>query len=249
MADGVGTPIIVGTESPSQLEFINAPSHPFNRRRIIRSAKNPLDKCTVVSIFPKEIHADKETVDPGHFVIPSGTFDEPGVLAVGTSSWWKDIDINQPMQEIVVGSIQMANSIINDYCNAVLGSDMSSAMPGLFFVTGVKTAKEVKSDYKKKLTEVKDKQDNWYRVLVKMADILWARTNNNPIVIADEMKLAAESLGLKEKAWLRDFVLMEKVNCKACGSLKDPKYPVCQVCKAVDLSHPLAKEVRFQSIS
>ena len=245
MADSVGAPIIVGTESPSQLEFINAPSHPFNKRRIIRSAKNPLDKCTVVSIFPKEIHADKETVDPGHFVIPSGTFDEPGVLAVGTSSWWKDIDINQPMQEIVVGSIQMANSIINDYCNAVLGSDMSSAMPGLFFVTGVKTAKEVKSDYKKKLTEVKDKQDNWYRVLVKMADILWARTNNNPIVIADEMKLAARSLNLNDKAWLKDFQMAELIRCVFCGGMRNPLYPICPQCKAIDQNHPLAKDIKL----
>ena len=241
----VGKPIIVGTEVPSQLEFINAPSHPSNRRRVIRSARNPLDKCTIVSIFPKEVYAEKVTVDPGMFKIPPGTFEEPATLVIGSSSWWKDIDMSQPMLEIVVGSIQMADSIVNDYCNAVLGSDMSSAMPGLFFTTGGHTSAEIKKDYGKKLKEANDKQNNWYRVLVKMADILWARTNNNPIVIADEMKLAARSLNLNDKSWLKDYQMAELIRCVFCGGMRNPMYPICPVCKAIDSSHPLAKDIRF----
>lgn len=245
MAEEVGKPIIVGTEAPSQLEFINAPSHPFNRRRVIRSSRNPLDKCTLISIYPKEVYAEKCTVDPGMFTIPAGTFEKPSVLIVGSSSWWKDIDMSQPMLEIVVGSIQMANSIVNDYCNAVLGSDMSSAMPGLFFALGEHTSNEIKIKYAKKLEEVKNKQDNWYKILVKMADILWARTNNNPIVIADEMKLAARSLNLNDKAWLKDFQMAELIRCLFCGGMRNPLYPICPVCKAIDQKHPLAKDIKF----
>jgi hypothetical protein len=242
MPEEVGKPIIVGTEMPSQLEFL-APSR--TRRRLIRSARNPMDRCTIVSIFPKEINEIKHTIEPGHFDIPAGNLEKPGILVVGSSSWWKDIDYEQPMLEILVSSIQVANSVVNDYCNAVLGCNMADAMPGLFFALGEHTAAEITSKYAKKLLEVKAKQDNWYRVLVKLADSLWARSNNNPIVIADEMRLAARSLNLNDKEWLKDFQMAELIRCAFCGGMRNPKYPICPVCKAVDPNHPLSKDIKF----
>jgi uncharacterized OB-fold protein len=47
------------------------------------------------------------------------------------------------------------------------------------------------------------------------------------------MKIAAKELTL-DKVWLKDFQAIAMVNCKACGSLKNPLYPVCPNCKAID---------------
>jgi hypothetical protein len=235
----VGRPIRAGS---TQMEFTG---QLLNNRRLIRSVKNPLDKCTIVSIFPKDITETKHTIEPGRFNIPSGTYDSPSVLVVGSSSWWKDIDIDQPMLEIPVSSIQVADSVIRDYCNAILGCNMSDCMPGLFFVLGEHAKVDIKLKYKEKLAEVNERQNNWYKILVRLADSLWARSNGNPLVICDEMRLAARSLNFNEKPWLKDFFLIEKVPCKACGSLKNPDYPVCQQCKAIDLTHPLAKDLKF----
>lgn len=239
MPEEVGLPIRAGA---TQMEFTNTM---LNGRRLIRSVKNPMDKCTIVSIFPKDIDETKHTIEPGKFHIPAGTLQDPAILVVGSSSWWKDIDVDQPMLEIPISSIQIADSVIKDYANGMLGCNMGDAMPGLFFVLGENTAMEIKMKYKKKLNESNDKQNNWYKILVRLADSLWSRTAGNPLAIWDEMRLAARSLNFNDKPWLKDFQVAELVRCKACGGMKNPEYPICPSCKSVDLSHPMAKELKF----
>ncbi len=235
----VGLPIRAGN---TQMEFTNTL---LNNRKLIRSVKNPMDKCTIVSIFPKEIEEIKHTIEPGKFKIPAGTYDKPAVLVVGSSSWWRDIDVEQPMLEIPVSSIQIADSVIKDYCNGMLGCNMGDTMPGLFFILGEHKGIEVSMRYKEKLDEVNIKQTNWYKILVRLADSLWARSNGNPLVICDEMRLAARSLNFNDKAWLKDFQVAELVRCKFCGGMRNPMYPICPVCKAIDQEHPLSKEIKF----
>src|SRR3977135_3942063 len=147
MADEVGAPIRAGN---TQMEF-TAPL--FSSRRLIRAYKNPMDKCTIVSIFPKVIDEVKPTIEPGKFHIPEGTYENPATLVVGSSSWWKDIDVDQPMLEIPNSSIQIADSVIKDYCNGMLGCNMADAMPGLFFVLGEVSILDIKVKYKAKLDE------------------------------------------------------------------------------------------------
>ena len=244
MADEVGKAIMVGVgEARHQVEFTGPL---LNSRRLIRATKNPMDRCTIVSIFPKDIIDEyKPTIEPGKFTILAGTLEKPTILVVGSSSWWKDIDIDQPMLEMQRSSIEVANSIVHDYCNSILGCNMADAMPGLFFVLGEHTVMEIKVKYKTKLEEVSEKQNNWYKVLVRLADSLWSRTNGNPLVICDEMRLAARNLNFNDKPWLKDFQVAEQVRCKACGGMRNPTYPICPTCKAIDSEHPLSKEIKF----
>lgn len=234
----VGKPVMV---PGGQLQLTNS----ISSRRLIRSLKNPMDRCTIVSIFPKEIEEHKPTIEPGRFVIPAGTFEDPAILVVGSSSWWKDFDPDQPMLEIPNSSIQVAESVIKDYANGMLGCNMSDAMPGLFFVMGEHTKLEIMMKYKNKLNETKVRQDNWYRILVRLADSLWSRTNGNPLAIWDEMRLAARSLNLNDKPWLKDHQQAELIRCFACGSMRNPLFPICPTCKSIDKDHPLAKDLKF----
>lgn len=238
MAEEVGKPLMV---PGGQIEMTNFVS----KRRLIRSAKNPMDRCTIVSIFPKEIIEFKYTIEPGRFVIPKGSYEDPGILTIGSSSWWKDYDVEQPMLEIPVNSIQLADSIIKDYSNGMLGCNMSDCMPGLFFVLGEQTKLQIQANFKEKLKDAKTKQDNWYRVLVRLADSLWARTGGNPLAIWEEMKVAAIALNENDKPWLKSHQIAEMERCVACGTLKNPAYPVCPACKAIDSAHPLAKDLKF----
>ncbi len=239
MSEEVGKTIMAGN---TPLEF-TAPS--MSKRKAIRAQTNPMDRCTIVSIFPKEIQEDKVTIYPGRFTIPAGTMEEPGILVVGSSSWWKDYDFEQPLLEIVNSSIQISESIIKDYCNGMLGCNMGDSMPGLFFVLGEHTKIEIKMKYKQKLEEVNSKQNNWYRILVRLADSLWSRTAGNPLAIWDEMRVAARSLNLNDKPWLKDFQQAELTRCKACGNMRNEAYPICPTCKYIDVNHPLAKELKF----
>jgi len=211
-------------------------------RRLIRAPINPLDKSTVVSILPKLIDETKHTIQPGRFIIPPGSYDKPALLVVGSSSWWKETDEGQPMLEIPHSSIQIADSIVKDYCNGILACNMGDTMPGLFYVPGNYDVEKLKKEYKKELDEALVRQRNWYSELVKLGDILWARSNGNPLTISEDMRLAANELNLTNKEWLRDVQIMELVRCKACGSLKNPAYPICPTCKAID-NPELAKKL------
>lgn len=203
------------------------------RKRTIRAPVNPMDKSTVVSIFPKLVTERKCTIQPGYFEIQPGSFEKPAVLVVGPSSWWKEIDENQPLLEIPHSSVQIADSIVRDYVNGIVGCDLNQNMPGLFFIPGEWTSEKVKKEKAGELNAANVKQRNWYATLVKMADALWARSGGNPLAISDEMRLAARELNLMNKEWLKDAQIMELVRCQACGHLKNPDYPICSNCKAI----------------
>lgn len=203
------------------------------KRRTIRAPVNPLDKSTVVSIFPKYILEKKCTIQPGIFEIQPGSYERPSVLVVGPSSWWKEIDENQPLLEIPHSSIQIADSIVKDYCNGLIACDMADNMPGLFYLPGEWTPDKIKKEKQGELNAAQTRQRNWYTALVRMADALWSRSNGNPLAVSDDMKLAARDLNLINKEWLKDSQTMELVRCQACGSLKNPNYPICSNCKAI----------------
>lgn len=202
-------------------------------RRTVRAPVNPLDKSTVISIYPKAIDEVKPTIQPGKFYIPPGSYDKPAILVVGPSSWWKELDEQQPLLEIPNSSIQIAHSIITDYSNGLLACNMGDAMPGLFYIPGEHTVASIQKDHKLQLDEANKKQKNWYATLVKLADIGWSRSNGNPLSVGDDMKMAARELGLIHKEWLKDSQAIELIRCIACGALRNPLFPICAQCKAV----------------
>jgi hypothetical protein len=214
-------------------------------RRAIRAPVNPLDKSTVVSILPKSIYEKKITIQPGTFEISPGTFEHPSVLVVGSSSWWREIDENQPLLEIPLSSVQIADSIVRDYCNGLLGCNMSDLMPGIFYVPGEYTSERIKKEQNLLLNKANENQRKWYMELVRIADILWSRTNGNPLAISNDARLACRELNITNKPWLGDLQTAELVRCVACGSLRNANFPICQTCKAV-ADPELAKKLNLE---
>lgn len=211
-----------------------------------RSNINPFDKSTIVSIFPQRIEEYKYTIQPQRFVIEPGTLKEPSILVIGASSWWSiPASEHMPPIEVQCSSVEVADSIISDYVRGLVGTDPTSAMPGLFYIPGEHDKLKILTKYASKLQEAKVKQDNWFKELVRQADAFWVRSGGNPLTIWDFMKLAARELNLNQKPWLADAYAIEKVKCYACGSMKDPAYPVCPICRAIDPHHKLSAEVKF----
>lgn len=202
----------------------------FGNRQVNRLPNNPHDISTIVNIFPKEIHEINYTLEPGTFHIPYGTYNNPGILQVGASSWWKDIDPEQPLIQIPVASITVAESVIRDYSNGMPWFTPTQR-PGLFAVFGKYDDKN--PEHKTLKDKAAEYQKNWFTFLVKQADMLWARTNGNPLAIADDMKLAARELGLEDKDWLRDQRTLEMIRCKACQQLIRKDSILCGNCKVV----------------
>jgi hypothetical protein len=201
--------------------------------KLERAPVNPLDKSTIISIFPKQIDEYKHTLQPGRFIIPPGSYEKPSVLVIGPSSWWKEIDPEQPHIEIPQSSVVIANSVVNDYCNGLVGCDMGEKMPGLFWLPGEINPAQLVVNHKVLLDRANTRQRNWLMELVKIADVLWARTNGNPLSISNDMRMAAEMLNLKVKPWMQDFTMVQLTNCPACGHLRNNNYPICANCKTV----------------
>lgn len=208
------------------------PNWTNTNRRVMRAPVNPLDKSTVVSVYPKEIHTIKYTVFPGEFLVPAGSKDKPAILVVGPSSWWREVEENQTL-EIPTSSVAIADSIVKDYCLGLVACSIGAAQPGLFVLPGEYTVEKIVKDQKPLLDAAILKQRKWYELLVHMADVLWANTNGNPRCISDDMRLAATELNFKDKPWLKDFEKMKLTNCPACGNLLNDIYPVCPNCKTI----------------
>ena len=204
-----------------------------SKRKLLRTAKNPMDKATIVSIYPKEIKEYKHTIQPGFFQIPAGSFEHPSILVVGASSWWRNMEEGMPMLEIPVSAVSVAESVIRDKVNAMLAASMATAMPGLFFLPGEKTIIQVMKDHKDLLELARNKQDRWFKLLMDMADALWATSQGNPLTISGEMRLAASQLNFKDRPWLKDHHTVTLVPCKFCGTLKNDTFPICANCKQV----------------
>jgi len=107
----------------------------------------------------------------------------------------------------------------------------------------------LKTKYRDALNNAKARQDVFWKALVKFADTFWSRTNGSPLCISDEMRLAAKALGVEgSKEWMKDFSMMQMINCKACGSPVKPGFPVCSNCKAI-VDPVRAKELGIQFAS
>ena len=218
----------------------------FNPRVAVRGPVNPMDKSTVVSIYPRVISEDKWTTSPSRYFIPKGSVKNPASLVVGPASWWREIDDEQPLLEITNSSIQVADAIVKDYCRGLLGCNMQDCMPGLFWVPGEFDIQGVKTKFTTKFNEAVVKQTAYYRRLIEMADILWAKTNGNPLSISEDMRIAARELGQENKDWNKNVTMQELARCLACGSLRNPEYPVCPTCRAVnDVERAKALGLKF----
>lgn len=217
-------------------------------RQTYKAPSNPLDKATVVSIYPRPIREVKHTIDPGVFEIGAGTYDNPAILVVGPSSWWKEFEENQPLLEIAQSAVVIAGSVVQDFCSGLFRCDMGFAMPGLFYIPGEHKSGDIKKTFKPALDEANQKQKNWYHELVTAADVLWNRSQGNPLSISDDMRLAAHELGLQAKDWLKNYQAVEMVRCVACGALRNPQFPICGACKAV-ADPEMAKKLDLKFVS
>lgn len=220
------------------------PSMKELNRRAIRGPVNPLDKSTVISIYPKPIVFRNCTLQPGRWELAAGSIEHPAFMTIGPSSWFKDVGPDEPLIEIVQSSVQIGESLVRDYVNGMFAVSPGVAEPGLFFIPGEINEDKLRGEYKNLLTAALARQMAYYRTLVKFADSLWARSNGNPLAINDEMRLAGKTLGSHDRDWMKDHANVGMVPCFACGEFKHPEYAICKACHSIDPNHPKAKFIQ-----
>lgn len=213
-----------------------------NRATIHRATKNPLDKSTIVSIYPRDIDINNFTLFPGKFKFPAAKAGDFTLLTIGSSSCFREMQDSPDTLEIVVGSMDVAGGLIKDWSDGYLECDMDTKRPGLFFIPGdfnkVSIQKWVNptdplDTFQKRLEIAKEWQKNLFLALVNLADKFWVAGGGNPAAVPQLSRMAAEYLGIEAKEWLKNYQAIDLIKCVACGSMRNPDYPVCPNCKAV----------------
>ena len=236
----------------------------LGKQVIYRQPTNPMDRSTIVTLIPKIIVELKPTLFPGKFIIPAAKPGDYELYIVEPTSWFMpNQNEDQPPTEVPINSVELAKSIVMDYCNGILLCDMKDQMPGLFYIPGEWNKKNIvnyatpaitdkdgnivipSKTFNDLLSEARFKQKNWFLALTQSADQLWARSGGNPLTITDDARLAAEILQLKDKPWMKDFNTISLINCKFCGELINPNFPICKHCHAI-IDPKKAKELDIQ---
>lgn len=194
---------------------------------------DPNDKSTVVSIYPRVLFDRKVSLFPGVFKVEPGYANAPATLTLGPSHWMLNIPLEDRSIAYPVSSYRVATAFVQDKIKA-FHCYTPDAMPGVFVLHGVHDSIAVLKNNVKEIKEAAEKQKRWYEALVKEADVLWARTNGNPLAISNDARLAAEQLQLGEgKTWMQDFKTLQMTNCPACGVLRNGNFPICGNCRTI----------------
>ena len=228
--------------SISDLQVFNNPTPNIGKKVIYPLPKNPADRATIVSVFPKEIDEIKPTIFPRRFIIPAAADKEFSLLVLEGASVFRASTIDRmPPTEIPINALELARSIVDDYLNSTWLSSRGARCPGIFYIPGEynnKTIfKYIHSDgrtFDKMLIDYREIQKKWFVEVMNAADEFWARTNGNPRSIPEDARVAATILGLENtKPWMSNVVQSELDNCPSCGEMINTLYPVCRYCHAV----------------
>jgi hypothetical protein len=122
-----------------------------------------------------------------------------------------------------------ANSVVSDY---ILGQSFTSTeeRPALFFVEGEWSQADFEKNFAKEMQAAIERQLNWFRKLVKIADDEWQHFHQHKM-ISDLQRTAALKLNMKRE-WLDDSSDMI-VKCPACMTLVSQHASVCFACKCI----------------
>jgi hypothetical protein len=228
----------------------------IGKRTINLLPRNPMDKVTIVSIYPREIVDVKPTLFPARFVIPAAKDNDFSLLIIEGASYFIPSPVEkQPPTEVQVNAMALAESILYD---SIPSMNLVSAThrPGVFAIPGefnkTNILKYVHADgrsFQQLLNAAREWQMSYWTDIMNEADYFWSASNGNPKAIPADAKLAAKILGIeKTKPWMSNVVASELVNCKACGEMINPAFPVCKHCHHI-IDEKRAKELGIKFAS
>jgi hypothetical protein len=188
-----------------------------------------MGKATVVSIFPFDVNEEKPGVYPSRFLIPKSINDRPQTLQVADGhTFYYDIDAKAIKVPILAESL--AKSIVDDFCSSFM-SYSPEAGPGLFWVEGSFTDKEIIEKHELKIIETRDKQVLWFERICRLADDDWSRYGVHK-AISDLQRFAADYLKL-DRPWSRKIEQAQMVTCPACRQVIPNDAMICHQCRTI----------------
>jgi len=138
------------------------------------------------------------------------------------------LDGDRGTEAIFVPATTIAKSLVVDYSIGQPAQEAEVAGPGIFFVEGKVSKKDILDSHSEELKKAQKLQHQWWVILVRLADDLW--TNNHKYSqISDLERTACRSLGLK-RDWLDDSP-DTITKCPYCTTLISTFAIVCFACR------------------
>jgi len=188
--------------------------------------------CTIISACPFPIDEKKPGLQPGVFKIPAAKLERQDieVIVVKSGSYpvYMDHDRGSFVVEEKLETIAM--SVVEDLCNAVLAADYL-ARPAIFWVSGEYTKEEAKEEFHDQIMDAIQKQAEWFRRLVQLADDDWSKTRQHKF-ITDIQRYAGKALGL-QREWLIKPLTVATQECPGCAKDISGKALKCSFCGTI----------------
>ena len=170
--------------------------------------------ATVVSVFPFATQERKPGQAKVLYEIPACEPDDIQLVYIEDSFYVHRIIGTKQEIRVPVHCDDIANSIVDDFCNSIIGAN-ETAKPGMTWVPGRVTKPELFTRYKDVVPALKEMQRLWYIQLVMLADDEWNKYHQHKLI--SEMQLyAAKALGL-ERDWVISYTNREEfTDCPSC---------------------------------
>ena len=184
--------------------------------------------CTICSLVPFAIQDPyKPGLHPGSF--PMSPSDGKPILTIIKGVTRAQFNENYQQISIGVPDETVAASVVDDY---ILGQSYTSdkERPALFWVNGEWSPVDFEKNFAKEIETAKQKQINWFKRLVTIADDEWQRWHQHKF-ITDLARTAAKELNMKRE-WLDDATDMT-MKCPACQTYVSQHAAVCFACKCI----------------
>lgn len=187
--------------------------------------------ATIVSMYPADIMEFKPGLVPNNFRIKGARVDDFEILVVGDARFPVYLDGDRGSIWVTTPALVLAQSIVSDFIKAQHGFEVDSCHPGMFFVPGERTKLEIKQKFEPMLVEAKEKQVNWFKRLIFLADDDWAKYHRH-LTITDTQRFAAKYLKITRE-WSIEVNPTDFKPCPACANQILSAAIRCQHCSTV----------------
>jgi hypothetical protein len=191
--------------------------------------------ATLASLLPYDLIESKPGLNPNEYTIKAAPPQGLSLTIIPNNVFYL---VNpDPLSEakeirhikVPVSAVEVAQAIINDYVNALLGAVPPDAVPGLFVVQGDwQDKKEFISKHISEMTTYRTAQNAWFKNLVDIADDVWQKSKS-PLGISDLERSACRELGFA-RDWLNPLPNEQIEKCPVCKNAINLGALKCAVC-------------------
>lgn len=207
--------------------------------------------ATLVSIIPTQFLERKPGLSPNQFVMPPAGENDFELLTVPDCQYSIYLDGDRGSILAYKAGEDVAERIVYDYIDSKPSSS-PLAHPGLAWVPGDYAMYEgpkvlgynkdrFKKDHLMLLDALYKAQNDWFGVLVTIADDEWERHRSHR-AISDEQRLAAKRLNLTDRPYIISIPESRMTTCIACVTLISAKAILCPNC------HTILNEVEYAKL-